>query len=380
MNNQTEKLNERLDFYMKAYNETSDDLNLSESEKTKLEKAIDSECRNILEETVPNPLADNQFDSLEKEYQINLDDIAIKHEKLKNDYIKEKESLKSDSRYKEYLNLLINDDLKLVSTMENDEVFAYLMEQKFGTDDFKNEPCIAIWKFKYQPRFWKFKKIADKKAREFGVASFDEMHKLWSGLRINYKSLIENKKITEIIKECEEIENRIKDLDKAVTDYLISRREDIINAITQRIKLTDVSALDLSKFSNLIPLLEKFIASSEEVTSLQNRKTVIMNNINTVEKMISLAEEDHLALDEKSFDTFFRNTNPETPIFELIGDVEWITVKQALEDKGIKTSAQANYSVVRKKISKEEKEDILKRHNVKEGEIFIDQNLVNRDR
>jgi hypothetical protein len=263
--------------------------------------------------------------------------------------------------------------------MESDEVFDYLIDQKFGTDDFKNEPYIAIWKLKYQPRFWKFKKIADKKAKEFGMNSFREMYQLWSELRINYNSLIGNKQVTDVIKECEAIENKIKDLDKAITDYLISRREDIINAIAQRIKLADVSALDLSKFSNLIPLLERFTTLSEQVTGLQNRKTVIMDNINTVEKMVSMAEEGHLVLDEKSADTFFNHTNPETPIFELIRDAEWITIKQALEDKGIKTSAKENYSIVRKKVSKKEKEDILKKYNVKEGEIFIDQNLANKN-
>lgn len=378
MDSQLNKLNERLDFYMKAYEETSSELKSSKSQYITIEKEVNTEAKNILDEAVSNPLNDNQIDLLEKEYQMNLDDIVANHEELKSNYIKEQENLKSDSRYKEYLNLLINDDLELVSQMEKDEAFAYLIEQNFGTADFDNQPYFSILGFKYQPRFWKFKKVADKKAKEFGIPSFDEMYQLWKGLRINYQSLIGNKKIAEVIKECENIENKIKSLNKAVEDYLNPRREAIINAIIERIKITDIPEQVKSKFSNLIPLLKEFNEVSEQMSNLENRNTIIMNNVNTVEKMISLEGEGKLVLDEKSAEAFFNNPNPETPIFEMISNEEWVSIKQALEDKGIKTTSKSKYSVVRKQISKEEKNDLLKKYNVKEGEIFIDPDLVNK--
>lgn len=378
MDSQLNKLNERLDFYMKAYEETSNDLKPSKSKYITIEKEINTEAKNILDEAIPEPLNDNQIDSLEKEYQMNLDDIIFNHEEIKHNYIKEEENLKSDSRYKEYLNLLINDDLELVSQMEKDEAFAYLIEQNFGTADFENQPYFSIFGFKYQPRLWKFKKVADKKAKEFGISSFDEMYQLWKGLRINYQSLIGNKKIADVIKECEDIENKIKALNTAVEDYLSPRREDIINAIIQRIKIVDIPEQVKSKFSNLLPLLKEFNEVSEQVANLENRNTIIMNNVNTVEKMISLAEEGNLVLDEKSAEAFFNNPNPDTPIYEMISNEEWSSIKQALEDKGIKTTSKSKYSVVRKQISKEEKEDLLKKYNVKEGEIFIDPDLVNQ--
>ncbi|QOX65729.1 hypothetical protein FRZ06_21445 [Anoxybacterium hadale] len=378
MDNQNEKLNDRLSFYMKAYAETMDELKLPESEKSKVEQEIDSESKNILDETIPDPLDNSRIDSLEKEYQMNLDDIVTKHEELKNKYIEEKESLQSDSRYKEYLNLIINDDLKLVEKMENDDVFDYLLNQKFGTVEFENEPCIIFIKFKYQPRFWKFKKIADKKANEFGIDSFEEMYHLWSGLRINYKSLVGNKKMSDVIGESELIEKRIKDLDVAINSYLTSRRQDIINTIIRRIKMVDVVAFDKTKFSNLIPLLEKYNGIAQHIRGLQNRKTVIMQNINTVEKMIILAEQGRFVLDKKSTDAFFNNTNPVTPIFEMITEAEWSSINKALVRKGIKTTSKDNYSVVRKTISEKEKKAILEKYNVKEGEIFIDSNLVSK--
>ncbi|MHC1722352.1 MAG: hypothetical protein AB9836_04000 [Aminipila sp.] len=377
MDNQLNKLNERLDFYMKAYEETSNDLKPSKSKYITIEKEINTEAKNILDEAIPVPLNDNQIDSLEKEYKMNLDDIISNHEEIKSNYIKEEENLKSDSRYKEYLNLLINDDLELVSQMEKDEAFDYLIEQNFGTAGFENQPYFSIFGFKYQPRLWKFKKIADKKAKEFGISSFDEMYQLWKGLRINYQSLIGNKKIADVIKECEDIENKIKALNKAVENYLNPRREDIINAIIQRIKIVDIPEQLKSKFSNLLPLLKEFNEVSEQVATLENRNTIIMDNVNKVEKMISLAEEGNLVLDEKSAEAFFNNTNPETPIYEMISDEEWSSIKQALEDKGIKTTSKSKYSVVRKQISKEEKENLLKKYNVKEGEIFIDPELIN---
>jgi len=378
MENQVDKLNERLSFYMKAYDETSSDLKSLVKEKKIVEKEINTEAENILDETVPTPLNNEQIDLLEKEFQMNLDNIVLKHEEIKSQYIKQTEILKSDNRYTEYLNLLINDDLKLVSDMEKNEVFNYLIEQKFNTDEFNNEPYFEILKLKYQPRFWKFRKIANKISTEFGIASFSEMFKLWDGLRINYKSLIGNKKIANVITECEGIENKIKELDKSVVDYLMIRRADIIDTIIQRIKMLAVSVLDTLKFSNLIPLLENFKMLSEKETGLDERKSVIMENTNTVEKMISLAEQGNLDMNDKKYEGFFNNTNPVTPIFELIDTTEWTSIKNALEDKGIKTSDKDNYTVVRTKISSKEKKDLLNKYNVKECEIFIDENLANK--
>lgn len=379
MDNQIEKLNERLDFYMKAYDETSKDLKVISKDKTKLEKEIDTESKNILDETVPTPLDNIGIDTLEKEYQMNLDDVVLKHENIRANYEKEIEKLKADPRYQEYLRLLINDDLKICIDMEKDEVFNYLIDEKFDTDEFRNEPYFELFRLKYQPRLWKFKKIADKKAKEFGIPSFSEMFKLWNGLRLNYKSLIGNKRITTVVNECEVLDNKIKELNVRVENYLTVRRQDIITAIIQRIKLLSVAILDTIKFSNLIPLLERFNVLTEREPGLQERKTTIMNNINTVEKMISLAEKGKLNLDDKTYNEFFNNTNPEKPIFELIGDVEWTDIKKALEDKGIKTTNNKNdYSVVRTKITKDEKDDLLKKFGVKEGEIFYDPSLANK--
>jgi hypothetical protein len=141
----------------------------------------------------------------------------------------------------------------------------------------------------------------------------------------------------------------------------------------------EVSSLDKSKFSNVCPYLEKFNILSERVSSLENRRTVIMANINAVEKMASLVKEGKFNLDAKSEDAFFNNNNPETPIFEMISVKDWNSIKQALEDKGISISAKENYTVVRTTISKREKEKLLKKYSVKEGEIFIDPDLANKN-
>lgn len=376
MNNQLEKLNERLDFYMKAYEETSEMVKQLNNEKKDIENEIQIEAMNILNETVENPLLDEHLDALEKEYQMNLDDIVADFEKKKLSDASEIKSLKEDSRYKEYLGILINDDLKMVVQMEKDEVFEYLVEQNFGTDGFVNEPIVKILGFKFQPRYWKFKSIADKKAKEFGMSSYAEMLELWNGLRVNFKSLIGNKTIKEILTECESIETKIKQLEEAILNYLTPRREAVINAMIERIKMNNDTVRNNLKFTNLLPLLESFKNKSEQFMSSDARRTSIMDNIGIVEGMIGMMNEGKLTLSDQSNAEFFANTNPETSITEMVSNSEWESIKKMLDKKGIATSSKENYTVVRNKISEQSKKEYLEKYNVAEGEIFIDENLA----
>lgn len=377
MEYQFKKLDERLDFYMKAYKEVENELKSSEVEREAVEKEIENEIIGTLNDTIPEVIDSEQISKLEDTYQMNFDDVITEHEKLREANIAELESLKSDDRYKESLNLVINDDLKLVAKMEEDEVFSYLIDENYGTDDFNNDPFIFFLGFKFQPRYWKFKKIADKKAKEFGMASFEEMRKLWEGLRINYKSLEDNKKLSAVLEECNMIEEKIKYLEKAIQDYLITRRKGIMDAIVQRVKMVDTKVVE-ARFSNIMPLLAKYRSLGEEVYKLQDNKSVIMDNINAVEKMTGLAKQGKLQLSRTSKELFFSNQNPTTPILEIITDAEWQAITQALAEKGIKTSSKSNYKVYSKTISQDEKAAILKKHQVKEGEIFIDPKLVGK--
>lgn len=362
---------------MKAHNEIENELKSSEVERETVEKEIENEIMGTLNDAIPEVLDSEQIQKLEDTYQMSFDNVITEHEKLREANIAELESLKLDERYKESLNLIINDDLKLVAKMEEDEVFSYLIDENYGTDDFKNDPFIFFLGLKFQPRYWKFKRIADKKAKEFGMATFEEMHTLWEGLRINYKSLEGNKKLSAVLEECKMIEEKIKYLEKAIQDYLITRRKGIMDAVVQRVKMVDTKVVE-ARFSNIMPLLAKYRSLGEEVYKLQDSKSVIMENINAVEKMTSLAKQGKLQLSRTSKEKFFNNQNPATPILEIITDAEWKAITQALAEKGIKTSSKSNYKVYSKSISQDEKEAILKKHQVKEGEIFIDPKLVGK--
>lgn len=160
---------------------------------------------------------------------------------------KEKEiaKIKEDDRYKEYLRLLISEDHELAVELEDDEVFTYLIEQNFHNDKFRNEPYIEFWGFVYQPRFWKFRKYANKKAKEFGFENYEAMFKLWESLRINFKSLIGDKKIKVVLKECEELERQIKNLEEQIFNIPLQYLKDLKENLTEMFKVIPAEKLDV---------------------------------------------------------------------------------------------------------------------------------------
>lgn len=379
LQSQLDMLNERLSFYMNAFNETSKEFQDTCEQKDKLNLQVTTEFKNILDETVPKPLNEQGVSSLEVLFHTNLDDVVDKHHKMSQDRKTEIEVLTNDSCYQERLSLVINDDLKLVKKMESDEVFKYLISQLYGTDKFVNEPSIHILGFHFQPRAWKFQEIADKNAKEFGMNSFEEMHQLWTDLRINYKSLEDSLTIEAAIAKADEIEEQLKRLkeENANTDTLL--RNDIIETVIDRVS---IDQLDLSQvsFANLKPLKQQLKSVSEKCTQLQSQKDVILTNMQTVEKMIALDKKGHLRINPEKMEDFMANTLPERPIFEMIDEEEWKDIERALNQKGISTSQRENYTVIKRTITTEEKISILKRHNVKEGEIFIDPKLSKKSR
>lgn len=371
MINQLDMLNERLSFYMNAYNEVSKIFQDAFDQKNKLDTQVTTEFKNILEETVPKPLNDRGINSLEVLYQMNLDDIVDKHMKMSQDRKKEIEILKNDSCYLERLSLVINDDLKLVKKMERDEIFIYLISQSYGTEKFVNEPLINILGFRYQPRLWKFKEIADINAREFGMKSFEEMYQLWTELRINYKSLKDNRTIDEAISKADAIEEQLKKLNKENENIDMILRRDIIENIIDRVNINNLNFGDVS-FSNLKPLKQKLASISEKCTQLQSQKDIILSNMQIVEKMIALDKKGRLKINILKMEDFIMNTSANRPIFEMIDEAEWQDIERALNQKGTSTSQRDNYTVVKTIIATEEKNSILKKYNVKEGEIFND--------
>lgn len=376
-----DKLNERLTFYQNAYNETSKDLKKVQKQINKDEPFFRQCCYNLIDTAIGEDLSPEERDLVENHFGLNLADLDKKYAKVKENKEKEIAKIKEDDRYKEYLRLLISEDHELAVELEDDEVFTYLIEQNFHNDKFRNEPYIEFLGFVYQPRFWKFRKYANKKAKEFGFENYEAMFKLWESLRINFKSLIGDKKIKVVLKECEELERQIKNLEEQIFNIPLQYLKDLKENLTEMFKVIPAEKLDVfedrEEVNNVISLREELNKNKELSFSLSDRLNAIMENINNVEKLISAVERGYV-INEEKFNKFFTNTDPTIPVFELIPENEWASIEKAFAEKGIKLKSRENYSVVKTKLSQDEKEALLKEYGVKEGEIFFDKNLVGK--
>lgn len=373
----TSRLYERMNFYRTAYEDTSKQAKEIQEEISSNEIMLDIEINNILEEIINDVITPSYKDSLERDFNINLDDFDDKYIKLKERLLLDIKKLKEDSRYKEYLEFLIDDDVQMVIDLENDEVFNYLIDENFHNDKFINKPYIKILFFIYQPRLWKFSKYANKKAKEFGLSDYKEMFKLWSDLRVSYKSLVGNKRIQQVIAESKQMEHKIKADELEIENIPITYRKDIILRLKDTIK--NLNHFNDIRFSNIVPLKERYFKLRDKSESITDRMDSIMENITNVEKLITMSESENVRFNEKEFETFFSNSDPTVPVFELIPKNEWDDIKKAFEAKNIKLKSREDYSVVETKISQQKKEDLLNKYGVKEGEIFIDESLVGKE-
>lgn len=375
------KLNEKLTFYQNAYNETSLNLKKVQNDIKKEEPFFRQCCYNLIDTAIGEELSPDERLLVENHFGLNLADLDKKYDKAKR--LKEKEiaKIKEDDRYKEYLRLLISEDHELAVELEEDEVFNYLIEQNFHNDKFVNEPYIEFLGFVYQPRFRKFKKYANKKARELGFEDYMSMFKLWESLRINFKSLIGDKKIKDVLAECEVLENQIKEFEEQILNIPREYLKDLKENLTEMFKIIPAEKLqvfdDTEEVNNVISLRKSLNKNKEMFSSLNDRLNVIMDNITNVEKMISAVERGYV-INEEKLNKFFNNTDPTIPVFELIPESEWSSIEKAFADKGIKLKSRENYSVAKTKLSKEEKEAKLKKYGVKEGEIFFDEKLIGK--
>lgn len=240
-----DKLNERLTFYQNAYNETSKDLKKVQKQINKDEPFFRQCCYNLIDTAIGEDLSPEERDLVENHFGLNLADLDKKYAKVKENKEKEIAKIKEDDRYKEYLRLLISEDHELAVELEDDEVFTYLIEQNFHNDKFRNEPYIEFLGFVYQPRFWKFRKYANKKAKEFGFENYEAMFKLWESLRINFKSLIGDKKIKVVLKECEELERQIKNLEEQIFNIPLQYLKDLKENLTEMFKVIPAEKLDV---------------------------------------------------------------------------------------------------------------------------------------
>lgn len=376
------ELKEKLKFYKDAYRKESRNKDKNEEELRNNRELYYLNATNFFKSYFNTIIDDTEKKFIEDNYGVNIGDIdeMFVDKKVKLD--EKINEIKNDVRYKEYVKLQIDDNLDIVERLEDDEVFDYLIDQNFHNEKFVNEPYFNILGFEFQPRYWKFKKYANKKAREFGFVDYKHMFELWKNLRLAYESLIGDKKIAKVIEEYKQLENRLKKYENEIENLPIAYSEEVIKRVVKTIENLDTEKLFYiqdTEYDAVIQLKKSIDLLKERQKTLENRIDILLKNIDRAEEMIAAAERGKLKIDESIMKKFIENNDPYIPVFEIIPEKEWVEIKKAFEDKGIKLKAdRTKYSVVRRKLSPEEKERKLKEYGVKEGEIFIDKNLVGR--
>lgn len=386
-----EKLYSKLEFYQNAYNESSKDKKSIEKTIINLKNVCTNSFRHVLDEYFGDTISEEEEKFTEEVLGIPVSDIqnniCINEENLKNKIIKMKDTV----LYKDYLGLLIDKDLDIVSQIEQEDTFVYLLEQGYGTEKFVNEPFVLLFnKFKYQPRLWKFNKYSNKFAKDKNFESYNQILEIYNGIRSKYSSLSNTKdtvnkvlsrakKLDEKINELQEeifklpstymlnfknhIESRLFDLDVDKLYHFISHKNNTeLNAIYDQIKV------DIETISN----------NNNKISKLSDRMNVIMSNINDLDELIYQIENKNVTLTQEQINKIINNDNPLTPVFEIIPKNEWKEIKESFKEKSISLKDESNYVRKVTKLTKKEKDAYLKEYGVKEGEIFIDKNLVNR--
>jgi prefoldin subunit 5 len=377
-----EKLDERSRFYQNSYSLASKESNENLKVLKETESILKTNVFNLADQYLGEDLSEEEKKLLDAHFGFNFIDIDKKFKKIALERQTSIEKMKDDPRYKEYLELDIADNLEMVIILENNETFNYLIQENFHNEEFVNEPYFEIFNIKYQPRFWKFKKFANKLAKEVKFKDYKEMFEIWFNLRMSFKSLIEDKRVEDVIKETEELEAKIKTFEEKLSQISLEYLADVKSRFAEILLTVDEKKFSIfnhqDEVNNLVSMKQDFSAAKKSQEALSARLNLIMDNLNKVEEMIAAAENNGFDENDANFSNFFANTDPTTPIHQLIPDMDWDGLKRAFADKGISLKNKENYTKVVTEISNEEKENLLNKYGVKEGEIFIDETLAKK--
>lgn len=394
------KIQERLEFYQNSYTGSKRELDSIRKKQAEVEKEFKKAAFNLVDEKLGETIDLEEKDFVEKKLGISLNELDKTYKKFEERRLFEVSEIEKKAAYKEYLNLIIEQDHQVAVTLEDDEMFNYLLKENFHNSSFRNEPYFEIGPFRYQPRYWKFKKFANKRAKELGFENYEEMFATWKNLRIKFKSLVEipkerevslseekgidilvmnNRKIKDVILEGERLEKDIEKIKQEILkipEMYLKDLKDKIAGVLLYIEEDRLSVFeDIAIKQNVISIRKNLLSLNEKIGLLDERLNLIMNNITNVEKLL-LAVEKGANIQASQLDRFYSNEDPAIPVFELIDDFDWNEIERAFAQKGIVLNKKENYSVVNNKITEIEKSDLLKKYNVQEGEVFIDESLV----
>ncbi len=377
-----DRLYERFNFYKNTYQETKSEVFELEEETLKIKEDLEFNYFNLVDTFLGEEFTEEERKTVEVHFGLNLIDLDKKYRQIKRDFESEIKEIKEDPVYKEYLHIVITDDLDYAIKLENDEVFLYLIDQDFHNEQFKNEPYFELFGLKYQPRHWKFSKFANKKAKEMGFNNYGDMFKLWQDLRATYESLIGEDKIEDVVKESKRLKQEIKDIEDKILNIPSDFLQEVKTRLVEILFIINDSKFNIfgktEEVNNILSIRKEFNLTKNGYEKQKSRLDILFDNLNKVEQLITAAENGNINIEDNKFEKLLSNTDPTIPIFELIPESEWVDIKKAFEDKGIKMKNKDDYTVVKTKVTAKQKKELLKKYNVKEGEIFIDPDLVGK--
>ena len=378
----TARMEEKLSFYQRAYEESHEQLKLVRNKVGENEELLHKSLFSLADEFLGSDLSDDEKDLLQKQFGFSFSEYDRKFTQQLKDLESQHELMENDPRTKEYLEMVITPDLDFVLKLEQDETFNYLVEQNFHNNSFQNEPYFEIWGLKYQPRFWKYKSVANKKAKEFKFENYIEMFQIWSSLRVTFESLIGDKKVEVAVKEAEAIQSKMDEIKAQIDQIPTLYLEDTKSGLAKLLYISDESKFEVfsnqEQVQNALSFRQSWNEMKTSQEDLTHRMNAIMENITQVEKLLQAAQRGIIDLNSPSFEDFYNNENPTAPVYQLIPEHEWDDLKQAFADKGIELGERKRYEKVQTKISVDEKRQLLDKYGVKEGEIFIDETLVGK--
>lgn len=376
-NSQIDKVYERINFYQLAYNNLQDDKKEKSKTKSSFTDDLLKHSQAFIHDKYGNDISEEERHDIENQYGYYFTDIDRKYDSKKSEFSNNINTIKENPSYKEYLQLSLDEDLELCLKLEDDETFMFLIKEKFNQiNEFDNNPYVKIGPFIYQPRFWKFKKMANRVAKRHFIETYTRMFDLWFKLRMNYNSLEKSKmKIKSIIEQGEKFEGDIKTITEQIDNLVFKKAEEVYSELVKMFLYIDRNKID---DDNMRTLRIELDGIEEDIKKISDNMSKIMDNINKLEELIQAMERGYVLPDDK-LDRLMSIDNPTIPIFEEIKLEDWNDIKQAFKDKGIELSDNKDdYSVVKTEITDSQKDYYLNKYNVKEGEIFIDENLVNK--
>ncbi len=373
-------LEKKLEFYQQAYQTISGLLIKDKEAFDGLSKQFEAFSKEVTGKWIGI--------SVEPEEEVFLNQIGISTQKAKEELekrIKERmdkiANYEADARYREYLELSIAPELDVVKNLEQNEVFNYFLAEGFNDPaTFINKPRIDFRFFVYEPRKWKFEKAANELAKIFYFENYQEMFQTWATLRQSFDSLLNNQKFAEVIAQCEVMRKEVETLKEKNKQVETEEIEIYIGKITglmQSLQEQSLLKIFTQDETHIIQdLKERMARTQKSVETQQNDSSIILKNMDFIEQTIEkfdfikwnkISEEDQNKI---------ISAPANEPIFKIIPEAEWEDIKIAFAKKGIDLNGdRKDYTMTETDLTEEEREKLMKKYNVKVGEVFFDESL-----